>query len=74
MYVYYFSGTEVLLTQALEDMTKERTTLVIAHRLSTIRKVCLCIDICIWFNTLLSFIYSKCIIHINIYTNSPYMK
>ena len=33
------SGTEVMLTKALDDITKERTTLVIAHRLSTIRKV-----------------------------------
>ena len=33
------SGTEVLLTKALEEMTEEKTTLVIAHRLSTIRKV-----------------------------------
>ena len=33
------SGTEVLLTKALDEMTKNTTTLVIAHRLSTIRKV-----------------------------------
>jgi ATP-binding cassette subfamily B protein len=33
------SGAEAILTQALSDVTKERTTLIIAHRLSTIQKV-----------------------------------
>jgi ATP-binding cassette, subfamily B, beta-glucan exporter len=33
------SGTEVLMTKALDEMTNQKTTLVIAHRLSTIRKV-----------------------------------
>jgi len=32
------SHTEALLTQALDDLTQQRTTLIIAHRLSTVRK------------------------------------
>ena len=30
--------TEILIQRAIENITKERTTLIIAHRLSTIRK------------------------------------